>query len=446
MTALRRRPTRLLAWAVVLVIAALALGAARKPTPTTTVPPRNDPSNRLFDPSVIHDVRLDFTDDALTQLRGSCSGWERILTQNPECDVRVPTRLTVDGTTVDNAGARLKGGVATWRPVDEKASFSIKTDEFVEDQEVFGERRFTLNNTIAEPSFVSETLTYDVFRANGVPAPRTALANVYLNGEHLGLYLMRENYDKRFLKRNFADDDGNLYESTTPASDLASPGLWKRTNETTSDNSDLVALTQVVQTVPDAQYRQELAKVFDLPELYRYWAAEALAAHIDGYAYNLAALGRPESPWPNNFYTYHDPSTGKFVILPYGADASFGIGYTPVPPTTSALLPPKADSTMAVRLWAQPGTSDKVRRAILAALGTAWNEQQLLARADQIAALVRADGLHGNRETTTMDQFEEAFAARRAFIVERAAAVRAELEPAATTSPASPPTATTAAG
>jgi len=440
-----RRVPRLLVGALVLLLAGLSVGAARKPTPTTTttVPVHRDASARLFDSAVIHDVRLDFSDDAMAQLRASCTAWERILSQNPECDARVPTRLTVDGTTVDNAGARLKGGVATWRPIDQKASFSIKTDEFVTDREVFGERRFTLNNALAEPSFVAESLTYDVFRANGVPAPRTALANVYLNGEHLGLYVLRENYDKRFLTRNFADDDGNLYESTTPATDIASPGLWKRTNETTSDNSDLVALTNVVQTVPDAQYPTELAKVFNLDELYRYWAVEALTAHIDGYAYNMAALGRPESPWPNNFYAYHDPSTDKFVILPYGADATFGIGFTDVPPTTPTLLAPKSDSTMAVRLWAQPGTSATVRSSILKALYGAWNEKQLLARADQLAALVRADGLNGTRETTTMAQFEEAFAARRAFVVERPAAVRAELNPPATTPPATGASTTT---
>jgi hypothetical protein len=435
---MRPRPSGALVGLLVVVLAGLSLGAARKPTPTTTTlaPARHDPSARLFDPSVIHDVRLDLSDDAMAQLRASCTAWERILSQDPECDARVPTRLIVDGTTVDNVGVRLKGGVATWRPVDQKASFSIKTDEFVTDQEIFGERRFTLNSEIADPSFAAETLTYDVFRANNVPAPRTVLANVSLNGEHIGLYVLRENYDKRFLKRNFADGDGNLYESTTPATDIASPGLWKRTNETTSDNSDLVELTNVVQTVPDAQYQTELAKVFNLGELYRYWAAEALTAQIDGYAYNMAALGRTESPWPNNFYAYHDPSTDKFVILPYGADASFGIGFTDVPPTTPALLPPKADSTMAVRLWAQPGTTETVRRSLLAALSTAWDEKKLLARADQLAALVRADGLNGTRETTTMAQFEEGFAARRAFIVLRPAGVRAELNPPATTPPA----------
>lgn len=390
-----------------------------------------DASATLFDPSRVHEVRLDLSSESLAALRASCNAWERILSQNPECDARVPVRLTVDGTTVDNAGVRLKGGIATWRPVDAKASFSIKTDEFVEDQELFGERRFTVNNEIGDPSFVTESLTYDVFRRAGVPAPRTALANVYLDDEPIGMYVLREAYDKRFLERNFDDADGNLYESPTPATDVANPGLWLRTNERAAHTSDLASLARVVQSVPDAEYRAALAREFDLPELFRYWAAEALTAHVDGYVYNVTAVGREEGPWPNNYYVYHDPSTGRFVILPYGADQSFGTGFTDIPADIPVLLPAKADSQMAVRLWNLPGTSDRLRRTVQRVLDTAWDEPALLARADQIAALVRADGLRGTRETTTMDAFEHAFAARRAFVIGRAPTVRAELAAAA---------------
>ena len=428
---------------VIALLVTFALGANAPGTTESTASAKQDPSDALFDPTRIHEIRMDLTPDALAGLRASCDAWERILSQDPRCDVRVPTRLTVDGVSMDNAGVRLKGGIATWRPIDQKASFSIKTDEFVEDQEVFGERRFTVNNAIAEPSFITESLTYDVFRRAGVPAPRTALANVYLGDEHLGLYVLREAYDKRFLHRNFDDDDGNLYESTSPTRDIADPGLWIRTNEKSADTSDLQALADVVHTVPDDQYRASLSKLFDLRELYRYWAAEALTAHNDGYIYNLAAIGRQESPWPNNFYAYHDPSTDRFVILPYGADATFGIGYTDIPADTPVLLPPKSDSTMALRLWNLPGTFDKVLRTMQKVLDTAWDEPALLARADQIAALVRADGLRGSRETTTMDQFEQAFAARRAFITERGPAVEVELAAAAAAAAAAAPTTTT---
>ena len=60
-------------------------------------------------------------------------------------------------------------------------------------------------------------------------------------------------------------------------------------------------------------------------------------------------------------------------------------------------------------------------------LDHAWNTDALLARADSLAALVRANGLPASREQWTIDDFEAAFAQRRAFIADRDAAVRAEL-------------------
>lgn len=61
-----------------------------------------------------------------------------------------------------------------------KPGFSIKTDEFVDDQELFGITRFTLGNALWDHSFVNEHLVYETFRAAGIPAPRTALARVTL--------------------------------------------------------------------------------------------------------------------------------------------------------------------------------------------------------------------------------------------------------------------------
>jgi len=46
-------------------------------------------------------------------------------------------------------------------------------------------------------------------------------------------------------------------------------------------------------------------RYFDSEEFFRFWAAESLINLSDGYAGNL-----------NNFYLYHNPTTGKFVFIP----------------------------------------------------------------------------------------------------------------------------------
>jgi hypothetical protein len=84
---------------------------------------------------------------------------------------------------------------------------------------------------------------------------------------------------------------------------------------------------------------------------------------------------------------------------------------------------------MVARLARLPGTEQRLRDAILGVLDRAWDVPALLARADQVAELVRADGLHGSRETTTLEAFEQSFAARRQFIESRPDTVRAQLAP-----------------
>ena len=44
------------------------------------------------------------------------------------------------------------------------------------------------------------------------PAPRAGHALVKLNQRNLGLYVLLEGWDKRFLKQHFKDARGNLYD------------------------------------------------------------------------------------------------------------------------------------------------------------------------------------------------------------------------------------------
>ena len=67
-----------------------------------------------------------------------------------------------------------------------------------------------------DPAKAREALAFAVFRAAGVPAPRTAFAEVTLtvpgkyDKEYLGLFTVVENVDKRFLADRFGTDKGLL--------------------------------------------------------------------------------------------------------------------------------------------------------------------------------------------------------------------------------------------
>ncbi len=395
------------------------------PSPSTTAPaPAPAPSElseMLFDPTVVHEVAMEISDADLGLL-------------DPPSDDRVPVILTVDGETAVGAGVRLKQGFAQFQGLDEKPGFSIEIDEFVDGLDLFDVDRFTLGNAAWDRSFLSEQLVYEVYRAAGIPAARTALARVSVNGETFGLYVMRETYDKRWLEQYFVDPDGNLYESPGGGPDTS---LELRTNKSEGDTSDLAAVAAVVATASDENYRAEIEQLVDVDQLLTYWAIEALTAHWDGYVYDLSVPGRVPTatqplanPWPNNFYAYHDPETGKFVLIPHGADLALGLGaWTTydVVPSTPVLFPPKPGATVAARLWDDPAFQAELVERIRWVLDEVWDVQALTERADLLADLVRADGLTGEREAVTIAQFESALADRKDFVTRRPEAVRAEL-------------------
>jgi spore coat protein CotH len=234
------------------------------------------------------------------------------LGKDPETYVK--GTLQYGDTTLQDVGVRIKGE-ASLRTLNSKAAFKVKVDEFVSNQALLGLHRLTLNNMVADPSFIAERLTYQVYRAANLPAPRCNNALVYVNGDFFGVYANVESEDKPFLRRWFASDAGNLYEDGqtdfTPGHEAS---FDLETNETKNDRSDLTALISAIDTAKADTYLADLDATLDTEHFLRYTALEAAVNQWDGYSYTYFE--------PNNFRIYHDPSTGKFRFIPWGMDMS----------------------------------------------------------------------------------------------------------------------------
>jgi spore coat protein CotH len=354
-----------------------------------------DETARVFDQSVVHAIEIEVPSASLRQLI-------------PGGDDRVRARLTFDGTVLEDVGLRLKAGEGSRRPLDDKPGFSVDTDSFVNGRNLSGVTRFTLGNAVTDPSFVVEPIVYEVYRRAGAIAPRTALARVRFNGDVFGLYVLREGYDKNFLRRTFGNPDGNLYEGAFGVDITDVDHMDAKTNEK-GDRADLRALARVVAETPEESYFTAIGSLVDLDRLLTFWAVEAIVHHWDG----LIA--------PNNYYVYHDPTSGKLVFLAYGADWSM------LDPTYPVFTYPGEKARMGGRLWDNLQFHGLLRARFLEVLDRYWDTPALLAQADRLAGLVRATGLGGSRETTTVEEFETALVERRAFIAARAANVRAQL-------------------
>ena len=213
-------------------------------------------------------------------------------------------------------GARLKGGVGSFRPLPGKAGLKVKFDEYVDGQTFFGLEKLTLNNMVQDPSMVHETLTYELSRSLGVPAPRTGYAFVWLNGEAYGVYLNVETLDAVSLPRWFATTL-HLYEGQAGLDVSPGAALDFEVDEGKSKKrEDLEALILAANS-DLGDWSDGMVAVADLTEMTRMWAVERYVGHWDGYAGADAEFDRP-----NNYYL-HSVESGLFQMLPWGVDQTW---------------------------------------------------------------------------------------------------------------------------
>jgi CotH kinase protein len=268
----------------------------------------DDPSDELFAAENLVRFDLELPPETLQRLE-----------QAP--DEYAPGSLRYRDHTLEAIGVRLKGE-ASFRELDDKPAFRLKLDEFVAGQRLFGLKRLTLNNDVQDPSSLSQSLVYRLFRSAGMPAPRCNHAVVYVNGEYYGLYSHVETEDKVFLDRWFSSSEGNLYEEG--GSDLvagAAPLFELETNEARVDRLDLEALIAALAAATPDDYVETVGRELDLEQYLRFAALEVLAGGEDGYSYVLGP--------PNNFRLYRDPGSDRFVFLPWGLDRALRPRFDP---------------------------------------------------------------------------------------------------------------------
>lgn len=289
------------------------------PDPDQSLPPDAmvpDPTEAAFAADHLMIVSLEIDEADWDALRNQARG--RLDTSGADCldqPFESPytwfhARLTVDGETYEDVGVRKKGffgSVSSSRP-----SLKIRVDKFVDDQLHSGLKRITLNNQRQDPSLIRSCLAYAVFARAGVPTPRCNFAQLFVNGRNMGAFAHVESLKKPWLRRHFEDEDGYLYEGTLSDFRPEYRGtIEQKTDEETPYQVPIDRIVEAVQA-PDDQLIAALDAVIDLDNFFRFWAAEVLTTHWDGYSGNT-----------NNFWFYDDPTSGKVHFIPWGPDATF---------------------------------------------------------------------------------------------------------------------------
>lgn len=204
-----------------------------------------------------------------------------------------------------------------------RLSLKVKFHEYVEDQRFFGLKRLNFNAYRHDDSRIKERLTYDLFRAMGIVAPRAAWAVVRVNGESQGLYGMVEQIDGRFTANRWPEvPDGNLYKEIWPTEtdELALLDAL-RTNEDVADVGHFQDFAQALLAASDDDALATLGKYMDPTYLARYMAVDDAVANYDGVTYFWTD---GTAHYNHNFYIY-EQGPESFVLLPWDVEASFWI-------------------------------------------------------------------------------------------------------------------------
>lgn len=247
----------------------------------------------------------------------------------------VAATLRVGSNRLERVAVRIKGAAGSTRPIDDRPALTLNFDKFHPGQTLAGLDKLHLNNSVQDPSRMSEILCADLYLRAGVPAARATHGVVRLNGRTLGLYVVKEGFDRRFLRRFFARTDGNLYDGGF-LQDIDSR-LERDAGDGPDTQDDLRRLREACDEPDDSRRQARLEQVLEVERFLTYVALQVLTEDWDGYPLNH-----------NNYRIYFDPGTGRAVFFPHGMDQMFDRPGLPLLPGFSGRV---AERALAIPAW-----------------------------------------------------------------------------------------------
>lgn len=224
-----------------------------------------------------------------------------------------------------NVAVHLKGQLGSFRPIDDKPGLTLNFDKWADAQKFHGLQKISLNNSVQDPSYVNEKVCREIYNAAGVPTPRSDYATVELNGNHLGLFVLTEGWNKQFLARYFKNTKGNFYD-LGGGRDINRP--WPANFGQDPTNHMILKAVEraALETNPTERIRR-LRETLNLDRFIKLTALDVLMWNWDGYAMNR-----------NNYRIFHDLESNRLTFFPHGVDQMFWKTNAPIVTGRSGLV------------------------------------------------------------------------------------------------------------
>ena len=392
--------------AAVLAACSIALGAQTPSRPSAKPVAAMTTSDQLFDDSRVHDLWIRISDADLQRLR-----------QNFEDNTFYRVSVEIGGARVTDVGLRSRGR-ATRNPA--KPGFLLDFNRFTPQQEFLGLKALVLDNAWHDPSMIRERVSMQLVRRLGLAAPREAHARLHLGSarQFAGLYVMVEDIDEQFLRRNYRQDDGYLYEydridgyHLEHIEDLNEYGKRFKPKNHEKDTPEalfgpLRDLARVVSQSSGSGLVKALEPYLDFDRFLTFVAVSNYLAVWDAF---LGDLGMA------NFSVYRFANSTRFEFIPWDYDNTF----------TSDGIPPWYNvhkNALMRKVWIDPALREQYLARVLQVAESAdgWLLQEIDREYAQIRTAARADTL----KYRTNQEFEDAIVSMKAFARRRLPRIR----------------------
>lgn len=266
----------------------------------------------LYDLNTIQTIEITFAESNWDQLLDNAyaSTGDYILAQS----------VTINGETFDSVGVKYKGN-STYQANQTKNPFHIELDTY-KDHQYEAYTDIKLSNVAKDPSFLREVLSYQILRQY-MDAPLSNYANVYVNGELMGLYSNSESISKKFVNSRFYSKTNTFIKCNPP--DGAGPQANDFPNlvylgEDSTDYYDAYELksdygwSELIDLCDTLNnHINEIEKILDVDRALWMIAYNNVLVNLDSY----------NGAFTQNYYLYRDDH-GRFLPVVWDLNESFG--------------------------------------------------------------------------------------------------------------------------
>ena len=309
---LRRRTAVLLGLAT-LAVGGCAATSTRDAAPVTTAVRDVADGTGLWDASTLHDIALEVDDASVAAMIDTY--------QESGEKEWIEATATIDGTTYERVGLRLKGN-SSLRGVSDDADpgdlpWLLRLDEYVDGQSADGWTDLVVRSN-SSATALNEAVALDLLAEAGLASEHAIATSFRVNGGDARLRLVVQALDERWEAENFSGT-GLLYKS-----EAGGDWSWRGDDpdaytdvfdqETGDDDlTPLISFLDFVNNSDDEDFATGLAARLDVAAFARYLAFEDLVDNFD----DIDGPG-------NNSYLRYDTGSGGFTVVAWDHNLAFG--------------------------------------------------------------------------------------------------------------------------